>query len=526
MISSSHSESKSGAPQNESVPNEYVETKISQSGKQYYVAHIGNKIRIIERKTAVKLLKDEGHLKNYDYKFFNFKKVNQNKSTESSIEGDTSTEGNMSTEAITSTETSVSTEGILLTGITVSTENTATTEGTSSTGEIMSKERIASAEGIASTGEIMPTEGIEPIEVVTLKKGPISAERVIPTESTTVSRGATKDIPPIDFAASARFNTPPGGVTESDRSTKEDGSKVGDSVGARAESNTSSAKDTSRRTSCTSSSPLPTSQPSKKIFPSFNEKSSAKLSKEYEKRENACKNVAQHSQVIPYEAMFKSCLVKLQAFKSDTFQTEITSNEEIRSQLSNLLEKEDLTEFYIQVSQTKEMGMIFANKVAQELKMVPLQPQANVMKEFPPQIGSSLPSLTKLLLETAPNVAKTLMTIHCKPDEEVTEQQMRHILASFCHLSHLGERSLSTFPKILGLELKLCGLTHFGLDVMGELGFTQTSRMWRNDSEFLASVSMETLVRSLSLCPFCMCVDNVDKLCTGFLEHCFGRHHG
>ena len=141
-----------------------------------------------------------------------------------------------------------------------------------------------------------------------------------------------------------------------------------------------------------------------------------------------------------------------------------------------------------------------------------------VLKDFPPDLNENIwLRLVEEIKAFSPNLLSLLIKFCSKPNEPVTEKQVRKIIQLSSQLATCLNQKNSAVQKLVSLKLKLSSVTNAGLDFLHDIGITQSSRSLQRDNEYLASINRDYIVEELKDKSFSFLVDNLDKVVDGNL---------
>ena len=116
------------------------------------------------------------------------------------------------------------------------------------------------------------------------------------------------------------------------------------------------------------------------------------------------------------------------------------------------------------------------------------------LHKFPPNINSNLYSeIIELALNHAPDFLLLIMNLTIKHESPLTEKDVIRTAFLFAQFASSVNSKNNVLRKIKSISLKCSGLTNEGLDCLATVGAAETSRTFRNDRDFMASISDEIL---------------------------------
>ena len=217
-------------------------------------------------------------------------------------------------------------------------------------------------------------------------------------------------------------------------------------------------------------------------------------------------------------ANLKQVCVILDLFRSEQLSTPTAMDQDWKDKMVGVLsgEKSSDDDIYQLLSACKTIREFFFEEIIQEALLCGMR--QTILKEFPPDFNENF--CLKVIEETkvfAPNLLSLVVKFCSKPNEPISEKQVRKIVNLLSQLMSCLNQKDSALQKLVALKLKLFNITNSGLDFLSDLGVTQSSRSWQLDSDFLASISRDHLIKELKNNSFSYLVDNLDKIIDGNL---------
>ena len=116
------------------------------------------------------------------------------------------------------------------------------------------------------------------------------------------------------------------------------------------------------------------------------------------------------------------------------------------------------------------------------------------LQKFPPDVNGNIYSkVIDLALTHAPDFLLLIMSLTIKHENPLTEKDTIQIAILFSQFASSVNSKNDVLKKIKAINLKCSGLTNEGLDFLATVGASETSRTYRNDRDFMASISDEIL---------------------------------
>ena len=192
---------------------------------------------------------------------------------------------------------------------------------------------------------------------------------------------------------------------------------------------------------------------------------------------------------------------------------------EVKENILRSLTEEDTSsscDFFEILSSSQCIREFFLNEIVQEA--INFGTQKTILKSFPPDLQSNFcQRLINEMSSTAPRLLCLIIKFCCKPNEPITEKQVRKVVQLSSQLTSCINQKNSSLQKLISLKLKLSSITNSGLDFLHDVGITQSSRSLQRDNEYLASISKDSIIEELRDKSFSYLVDNLDKVVNGTL---------
>ena len=239
-----------------------------------------------------------------------------------------------------------------------------------------------------------------------------------------------------------------------------------------------------------------------------------KVKNELLKKANAIESMKVSTRVPGLKEVCKS----IDQFRAEESARSFDIDGELREKMINILTDEETkpNDLYGILSSSQSARDFFLNEIVQEA--VSFGTQKTVLKVFPPDLKENIClCLVEEMEAFAPNLLSLLVKFCSKPNEPVTEKQVRKIIQLASQLTSSLNQKNSSLQKLVSLKLKLSSTTNAGIDFLHDLGVTQSSRSLQRDNDYLASISRDCIVEELKGKSFSFLVDNLDKVVNGTL---------
>ena len=119
----------------------------------------------------------------------------------------------------------------------------------------------------------------------------------------------------------------------------------------------------------------------------------------------------------------------------------------------------------------------------------------NPLLEFPLDINTNHYAETiAFALKHAPNVLQLILKLSTKNEKPIVESDVVKLAVMFSSLASTVSSKNNALKKVKSISTKNNGLTNAGLDFLSQVGIFESSRTWRNDRDFLASISDSLLL--------------------------------
>ena len=135
------------------------------------------------------------------------------------------------------------------------------------------------------------------------------------------------------------------------------------------------------------------------------------------------------------------------------------------------------------------------------------------LQNFPPDINRNLYSdIIDLALTQAPDFLLLIINLCIKRESPIQEKDVIQIAYLFAQFASSVSSKNNVLKKIKSISMKCNGLTNEGLDAMAAVGAGETSRTFRNDRDFMASIADEILKCYAKTMTAQFCFDNLDLM--------------
>ena len=118
----------------------------------------------------------------------------------------------------------------------------------------------------------------------------------------------------------------------------------------------------------------------------------------------------------------------------------------------------------------------------------------NPLSDFPADINKNhYCDIVEFALKHAPDVLDFVVRLCVKNEDPILENDVVRCAYTFSTMACSISRKNNLLKKIKSLSLKKSGITSEGMDALSHLRIFETSRNFRKDRDFLASVSENVL---------------------------------
>ena len=118
----------------------------------------------------------------------------------------------------------------------------------------------------------------------------------------------------------------------------------------------------------------------------------------------------------------------------------------------------------------------------------------NPLSDFPMDVNTNhYSNIINFALKNAPNVIQLILKLSTKNEAPILDTDVVRLAYTFSSLASIVSAKNNALKKTKSISTKNNGLTNNGLDVLAVVGIFETSRSFRNDRDFLASLSDELL---------------------------------
>ena len=141
----------------------------------------------------------------------------------------------------------------------------------------------------------------------------------------------------------------------------------------------------------------------------------------------------------------------------------------------------------------EKLSAIEHSKILEQMLKMNTLPE-NPLKQFPLNINKNHYSdVINFALEHAPDVIGLILKLSTKNEVPIAENDVIRCAFVFSSIACNVSRQNNALKKTKSASTKIHGLTNDGLDVLANVGLFETSRSFRNDRDFLASISENIL---------------------------------
>jgi hypothetical protein len=166
----------------------------------------------------------------------------------------------------------------------------------------------------------------------------------------------------------------------------------------------------------------------------------------------------------------------------------------------------------------KRLSNLVQSKLLEQMLKISSLPE-NPLKDFPLDVNKNHYSeVINFAVEHTPDVLDLIVKLSTKNEAPIAETDVIRCAYIFSSLASTVSRQNNALKKIKSVSTKTNGLTNSGLDVLANVGIFETSRSFRNDRDFLASLSENILKSYAQSSVPQITFDNMD-MCIGNIMH-------
>ena len=166
----------------------------------------------------------------------------------------------------------------------------------------------------------------------------------------------------------------------------------------------------------------------------------------------------------------------------------------------------------------QKISSLEQSKILEQLLKIASQPE-NPLTSFPLDINKNHYSdIISFALKNAPDVMGLVLRLSTKNEAPITHNDVVRCAYMFSSLACSVSRLNNALKKTKSVNTKNNGLTNNGLDLLANIGVFETSRTYRNDRDFLASLSEHILKSYAQISVPQITFDNMD-MSVGNVKH-------
>ena len=141
----------------------------------------------------------------------------------------------------------------------------------------------------------------------------------------------------------------------------------------------------------------------------------------------------------------------------------------------------------------KRLSELVQTKILEQMLKISSLPE-NPLKDFPLDVNKNHYSeVISFAVEHTPDVLDLILKLSTKNEVSLAEVDVIRCAYIFSTLAVTVSHQNNALKKVKSVSTKTNGLTNNGLDVLASVGVFETSRSFRNDRDFLASLSENIL---------------------------------
>ena len=194
----------------------------------------------------------------------------------------------------------------------------------------------------------------------------------------------------------------------------------------------------------------------------------------------------------------------------NAFKSQLLSSSNIQDVLKSL---KNCPEIQVKITDLEQ------SKLLEQLLRISTMPE-NPLTDFPLDINSNHYSkIVNFALQHSPDVMKLILKLTTKNEVPINENDVVRLAYMFSSLASAVSVKNNALKKLKSISTKNNGLTNMGLDVLANVGIFETSRSWRNDRDFLASLSDQILKSYARFSVAQVTFDNMDLVIANVMHH-------
>ena len=241
-----------------------------------------------------------------------------------------------------------------------------------------------------------------------------------------------------------------------------------------------------------------------------------KLEKAVNKLTLKRENVVDHKKALVETAKLLSDARKC----SEHLDLENVNLENIKSRILTSKNAEELIQILNGCSELQlRLSSMEHSKILEQMLRISSLPE-NPLNEFPLDINKNHYSdIINFALKHAPDVIGLILKIATKNEAPIAHTDVVRCAYIFSTLACTVSRQNNALKKTKSVTTKNHGLTNNGLDVLANVGVFETSRTFRNDRDFLASLSEQILQSYAKISVPQITFDNMDMCIANVMHH-------
>ena len=206
--------------------------------------------------------------------------------------------------------------------------------------------------------------------------------------------------------------------------------------------------------------------------------------------------------------------------KTEQFDLQNIDIKNVKTQVASVATAEDLLKVINKNSDLKQIiTSIEHSKILEQLLKISSLPD-NPLTEFPLDVNRNhYLDIINFALNEAPDVLGLVLKLSTKNEAPIAESDVVRCAYMFSSLACSVSRKNNALKKTKSVSTKNNGLSNNGLDVLASAGIFETSRTYRNDRDFLASLNDHILRNHAKISVAQVTFDNLDMNINNVMHH-------
>ena len=141
----------------------------------------------------------------------------------------------------------------------------------------------------------------------------------------------------------------------------------------------------------------------------------------------------------------------------------------------------------------EKLSSVAHSKILEQMLSITSLPN-NPLTHFPLDINKNhYAEIMNFALDHAPDVVELILKLLTKNEDPLLEDDVVRCAYTFSSLACSVSRQNNALKKTKSISTKTNGITNSGLDILAHVGMFETSRSFRNDRDYLASINDDIL---------------------------------